>query len=59
MMQGKSSPPMGAHKHGISGKAGKSPRFRHAMKREAEAQLVKRRKTATKWVSSVTEALHG
>lgn len=27
---------MGMHKHGTSGRTGKSPKFRQAMKREAE-----------------------
>lgn len=29
---------MGMHKHGVSGQAGKSPKMRHYLKREAEKQ---------------------
>ena len=29
---------MGSHKHGVSGRSGKSPRFRHWLKRETERQ---------------------
>jgi hypothetical protein len=32
---------MGSHKHGVSGNAGKSPRFRHLAKLEAERCEVK------------------
>lgn len=30
---------MGAHKHGTCGYASKSPKFRHALKREAERDI--------------------
>lgn len=30
---------IGNHKHGVSGKSGKSPKMRHAMKREAEKDV--------------------
>lgn len=32
---------MGMHKHGTSGRAPKSPKAKHAMKREAEANSIK------------------
>lgn len=54
----KGSPPMGMHKHGVSGKAPKSPRYRHALKREAEAD-VRKRTGHTKWFPSITEAIKG
>lgn len=32
---------MGSHKHYVSGRNGKSPKTRHALKREAEANCIK------------------
>lgn len=52
MQSGRSG--MGSHKHGISGHATKSPKFRHQQKREAEANERKPRKT--KMYNSVKEA---
>lgn len=56
--QGSSHGGMGSTKHGKSGRAGKSPNFRHWMKRLAESINVKRR-GITNPVSSVRELFHG
>ncbi len=45
---------MGSHKHGISGRAGKSPKFRHWMKREAE-KLEQKRPKMTRWFERVSD----
>lgn len=45
---------MGSHKHGVSGTAPKSPRLRHALKREAEKQE-RKRKNRTDWKASLRE----
>ena len=50
---------MGSAKHGKTGwknGAGKSPKLRHHMKREAEKDERKAKKTTTKFYSSVMEA---
>lgn len=46
---------MGSHKHGVSGHAGKSPKLRLAIKREAEKDERKPKKTKT--YPTVAEAL--
>lgn len=46
--------PLGMHRHGVSGVAGKSPKLRHWLKREAEKQE-RRRKNMTVWKQSVRE----
>lgn len=56
MQQGRGG--MGSHKHGTSGVPGKSPKLRHALKREAEKQERKKRKTID-WYATVAEALKG
>ena len=51
---------MGSAKRGKTGwknGAGKSPKLRHHMKREAEKNERKPKKTTTKFYSSVSEAL--
>lgn len=48
---------MGSHKHGISGRAGKSPNLRHYMKREAEKDERKSRSRIQNPKSSVRELL--
>lgn len=55
MQQGRGG--MGSHKHGISGRAGKSPAFRHWIKREAEKLIRKGRHAIERPYSSVYEAL--
>jgi hypothetical protein len=49
---------MGSHKHGVSGHATKSPRFRNWMQREAEKANIKRVRI-TKPANSVRELLKG
>lgn len=49
---------MGTHKHGTCGYASKSPRFRHAMKREAEADVRRDRRSILEpkqWVRELRE----
>lgn len=53
MTDGKSG--VGSHKHGTSGKAPHSPRFKHKMKREAEADEKKDRSRIKDPVQSVKE----
>ena len=48
---------MGSTKHGKGGHSGKSPKLRHAMKREAESQVVKDRSRIADPSSSVKELL--
>lgn len=48
---------MGSHKHGVSGRATKSPRLRHWMKRVAEADERKPRRSTTKWKSTIKDLL--
>ncbi len=55
-MKGRSG--IGSHKHGVSGHTGKSPKFRHGLKREAEKNERKKKKSINMY-SSVTEALKG
>jgi hypothetical protein len=50
---------MGSHKHGVSGRSGKSPSFRHQMKREAEKDERKdNKKKIRDPKSSVDELFH-
>lgn len=49
---------MGMHKHGVSGKPGKSPRFKHWLKREVEKGAIKRRGAIRNPKSSVKELFH-
>lgn len=39
---------IGTRKHGVSGHAGKSPKARHAMRREAEASAIKEPKSTVR-----------
>lgn len=48
---------MGSHKHGTSGRAPKSPRFKHAMKRAAEATEITRRGGIADPAHSVSELM--
>jgi len=48
---------MGSHKHGVSGRPGKSPRLRHAMKRMAEADERKAQPSIRNPKNSVRELL--
>ena len=56
MDQGRSG--MGSHKHGTSGRSPKSPRLKHAMKREAESQVRVDRTRIIDPKSSVEELFH-
>lgn len=46
---------IGMRKHGVSGHAGKSPKARHAMRREAEANEIMDRSAIKKPKSTVRE----
>lgn len=48
---------MGIAKHRKSGHPGKSPKLRHGMRRDAEANDRPARRTTTEWAKSVREAL--
>jgi len=47
---------MGSHKHGTSGVAPKSPKARHRLKREAEADSIKPKKSTCVF-GSIAEAM--
>ncbi len=57
-MKCKGREPMGSKKHGKSGHAGKSPRMRLWLKREAEKRTSTKRKRTTKMFDSVKEAFN-
>ncbi len=56
MVQGRNG--MGSHKHGVSGRSGKSPAMRHHLKREAEKNERKDRTRIIDPKSSVQELFH-
>ncbi len=49
---------MGSHKHYVSGRAGKSPKQRHALKRQAEAQVVKDKSRIKDPKKSIKDLFH-
>lgn len=48
---------MGSHKHGVSGTPGKSPKLRHALKREAEQNERKAHKSREDLYDSPSDAI--
>jgi hypothetical protein len=56
MQKGKSG--IGSHKHGVSGRAGKSPKLRHALKREAEPNSIKDRSKTEDPKDTIRELFH-
>lgn len=54
-MKSKGRESMGMRKHGRSGRAPKSPKLRHAMKREAERREKKRPPTTTEFNPTVKD----
>lgn len=48
---------MGSHKHGVSGRPGKSPKERHRLRREAEKAERRAKPTTTEWTGTVADAL--
>ena len=59
MSYGSSSGGMGMKKHGTSGRAPKSPKLKHAMKREAEKTSIKATGRIKDPKTSVAELFHG
>jgi len=57
MQKGKSG--VGSHKHGVSGRAGKSPKLRHTLKREAERNSIKDRSRIRDPKDTIKELFHG
>ena len=49
----------GMHKHRTSGRSGKSPALRHAMRREAECNEIKDKSRIKDSKESVREVFHG